>query len=71
MKEVCVFGKTLLFTASRKGDFAVVEALVLRGAAVDEVDDAGSTPLFVAAKNGHAEVVEILLARGADVDKEN
>ena len=41
-------GRTALFLSAEKGDRAVVELLLSRGASVDTVDDDGKTPLFVA-----------------------
>jgi uncharacterized protein len=44
----------------------VIDLLLARGAALDEVDDRGRTALMLAAELGYADVVDLLLHRGAD-----
>ena len=57
--------------AVRKGDVAVVTALLDKGADVNAKFRYGTTALFKAAERGHTEVVKLLLARGADVSVED
>ena len=60
-------GSTPLIFAARRGDIAVAELLVSRGARINETPaDDGSTPLLVATVRGHVELAEWLLQRGAD-----
>jgi len=58
-----------LHAAARGGSVAVVEALVVKGAAPDGKNEYGLTPLHVAAENGRTEIVEFLLAKGAKIDE--
>lgn len=57
-----------LFDAARKGDVAVVRALLDKGTPVDATWRYGQTALFIAAGRGHTEVVKLLLERGAKAD---
>jgi hypothetical protein len=63
-------GKTPLYEAVQKGHTDVVQALLDRGAAVnDAVKNLGHwSPLHTAARGGHLETVKVLLAHGADVN---
>ncbi len=56
-----------MWEAVRKGDVALVTALLDKGADVNAKFRYGSTALFKAAERGHTEVVKVLIARGADV----
>ncbi len=56
-----------MWEAVRKGDVALVTALLDKGADVNAKFRYGSTALFKAAERGHTEVVRVLIARGADV----
>jgi ankyrin repeat protein len=56
-----------MWEAVRKGDVALVTALLDKGADVNAKFRYGTTALFKAAERGHTEVVKVLLARGADV----
>lgn len=56
-----------MWEAVRKGDVALVTALLDKGADVNSKFRYGTTALFKAAERGHTEVVKLLLARGADV----
>lgn len=51
------------------GGDGAVRLLLLRGAAVDEADDAGATFLHRAAMYGRSTVVETLVSSGAVVDR--
>lgn len=55
-----------MWEAVRKGDVALVTALLDKGADVNAKFRYGTTALFKAAERGHTEVVKVLLARGAD-----
>lgn len=57
--------RTPLSWAAEKGDEAVVQLLLDRGAATEAVDNSGRTPLSWAAEKGHEAVVQLLLDRGA------
>src|SRR5688572_19093113 len=56
-----------MWEAVRKGDVALVTALLDKGADVNAKFRYGTTALFKAAERGHTEVVKVLLSRGADV----
>ncbi len=58
-------GKTALLLAAEKGNLAIVEALLRRGADVDQASIEGVTPLMAASYAGAAPVVKRLLAAGA------
>lgn len=55
-----------LWEATRKGDAAIVRALLDKGADVNAKFRYGATALSYAADKGHVEVVKILLERGAN-----
>eukprot|EP01049_Picozoa_sp_SAG25_P004481 SAG25_NODE_283_length_10420_cov_9.898382_12_plen_1182_part_00 len=56
------YGSTLLYSAARFGNLAVVKALVNRCAHVDsQLSSAKSTALHAASFNGHVDVVQFLL----------
>ena len=57
-----------LHTAARAGDLQAVEALLEKGADVNEYDQLGGTPLHDAAWNGQAAIVTLLLDRGAKIN---
>jgi ankyrin repeat protein len=59
--------RTLLHKAAMRGNAAVCEELVKRGAHVDDGTPEDMTPLMAAAGQGHAEVCEYLISAGADV----
>jgi ankyrin repeat protein len=48
-----------------------VEALLARGADVNQANGYGGTPLLLAAEKGHLEIVTALLARDANVNQNN
>lgn len=59
----------VLYDAAYAGDKAKVEALLAKGANVNEMDHYyGRTPLLGAASAGKIEVVELLIAKGSDVN---
>jgi len=58
-------GWTALHQASYRGHAALVEALLLNGAAVDSGLGTTWTPLVCSARNGHSECVKLLLAHNA------
>ena len=59
------WGTTLLGQAAGRGNLAMVELLLARGADHEATGDAGNTALMAAAARGHLEVVAALLAAGA------
>jgi len=59
-------GNSLLHWAARRGDLALVRAILEEGGEIDRVDGNGATPADLAAAEGHEEVAELLrqAARG-------
>ena len=57
---------SVLHLAAGRGDLAVVELLLVAGAAVNRWSHDGITPLMEAAFGGHLEVAKTLLASGAN-----
>jgi putative CocE/NonD family hydrolase len=57
-----------LLAAAGKGDAAVVQALLARGADVNAKNKYGATALSFAADKGHLEVIKVLAQHGADVN---
>jgi dipeptidyl aminopeptidase/acylaminoacyl peptidase/ankyrin repeat protein/outer membrane protein assembly factor BamB len=57
-----------LLSAARKGDVAMVRALLIKGADVNARSSYGVTALSFAADKGHLDVVKLLLEQGADVN---
>jgi Raf kinase inhibitor-like YbhB/YbcL family protein len=51
-----------------EGRASAVQALIAKGANVNEPDDTGMTPLMTAAAQGHAAVARLLIAAGANVN---
>lgn len=58
---------TAVMKAVQKDDVAGLQALIARGADVNELDPNGDAPLVMAAYLGHTEIVRLLLDAGADV----
>jgi ankyrin repeat protein len=54
---------------ARSGSVAIAEALLDKGAELDQKNAYGITPLHIAAENGRKEFLQFLLARGARVDE--
>ena len=50
------------------GQANAVQALIAKGANVNEPDDTGMTPLMTAAAQGHVAVARLLIAAGANVN---
>jgi ankyrin repeat protein len=57
-----------LIDAASRGDIAVVQALLTKGADVDAKDNDGQTALLLASYKGNLQLVQLLLANGADVN---
>lgn len=76
MNEFGGQGNTPLFLSAAKGQYEIVELLILAGANVNSknsyseefaLDDSGMlTPLMISAYKGHYPVVVVLLKAGAD-----
>ena len=60
-----------MHAAARGGSALIGEALLDKGAVVDERNMYGITPLHVAAENGRMEFVDFLVGNGADIDGQN
>jgi len=60
--------KEELFSAARKGDVAMVKALLDKGLDVNSKNAYGATALSYAADKGHLEIVKVLLAHKATVN---
>jgi ankyrin repeat protein len=60
------FGDSALILASQRGHLRTVEALLSRGARVNQVNRFGETALMLASLAGHAEIVRVLLQNGAN-----
>jgi ankyrin repeat protein len=56
---------TILHCASKKGDRAILEFLISKGADLNAVDGEGNSPLSLAIEYEHPEIVEALLRHGA------
>ena len=56
-----------LIVASGLGELSKVEALLAKGASVEEIDENGYTALHLAAKKGHTAVARVLVDAGADL----
>lgn len=61
-------GATPLMVAASRGDVALVNLLLERGAEADALDKEGESALLEAARKGHRQVVRALLASGASAD---
>lgn len=70
---LCLLGPATILSApihnaAKRGDLALVQRLLNRGADIDQRDDERSgTPLFYAVLTGHHDVVDYLLLKGANV----
>ncbi len=62
-------GATPLFMACQNGHVAIVDALLVNGADVNQASHDGTTPLYIACQNGHVAIVDALLVKGADVNQ--
>lgn len=60
-----------LFDAIRKGNKAVLEELLAKGADVNAKGIYGRTPLYAAVSSGLKDIAELLLAKGADINAQN
>ncbi len=65
------FGVTALSWATLRGDTAIAQFLIAKGADVNAKNRDGSTPLHSAAFLGRTEIAKLLIQRGADVNPKN
>ena len=65
------YGWTLLHIAIRRGESAMVELLLEKGADIDKVDGVGWTPLMEAIMDDKPELVKFLVQKGADKTIQN
>ena len=70
LTPVDVNGDTALHYAVRRGNLAVVKAMLVKNG-VNSVNKAGETPLFIAVRRNQAPVVSALIAAKADVSVKN
>ena len=63
------YGVTALHIAAVYGQVPVIQALLSRGAQIEQEDKDGQTPLILAAWRGHQEVVSLLLVAGANINQ--
>ena len=68
VRDVCIYGVTLLIIAALHGREPTVEMLLRRKAAVDLHDHLGGTALMCAALYGYTAIARRLLAAGADTE---
>jgi len=60
------YGWTLLHITIRRGESAMVELLLQKGADIDKVDGVGWTPLMEAIMDDKPDLVKFLVEQGAD-----
>ncbi|MFL6872617.1 MAG: ankyrin repeat domain-containing protein, partial [Candidatus Azotimanducaceae bacterium] len=60
-----------LCKAAARGDMALIEDLLQRGASVNASDYDGRSPLHLAAAEGHGDVVRFLIANDVDINKKD
>lgn len=60
-------GKTILYTAAKKGYLEIVKLTLEHGVNVNEVGEFEYTPLHVAADTGHCDIVKVLLDKNANI----
>ena len=64
-------GKTALLYAVQDGHTDIVNALLVKNANINAMDNDGWTALMYAAVNGHTDIVKVLLANGANINAKN
>ena len=62
---------SLLMIAASGGHERLAHTLLLRGAAIDQINFDGSTALMLTANAGHEGMVDLLLGRGAEINKQD
>jgi len=62
-------GATPLYLAAFPSHTAVVQQLIVLGAAMNIRDTTGGTPLHAAVMAGHMAVVELLITQGAELQE--
>lgn len=60
------YGWTLLHITIRRGESAMVELLLQKGADIDKIDGVGWTPLMEAIMDDKPDLVKFLVEQGAD-----
>jgi serine/threonine protein kinase len=61
-------GSTLLILAAKENNYALVNALLHKGADVNAIDREGNTALLMAIRNSNSDMVELLFKKGAKLE---
>ena len=69
-KSTCtsLWMNTPIHDAARSGHSSIVELLLVRGAATEDMNERNRTAIHLAARHGHSNVVELLIEKGALIE---